>query len=315
MIRKKDKYLLWVINEKCVYTCKYCYLKFDKTKKPIEDCDNHDNIEKIINSINRNQIDYVFLAGAEPLLNKNIDDIIKKIDSKIILCTNAIVSDDDIWIKILKQNIDAISISLDSPTSYYNDKYRVNGSWEKVIKNIEFIKKYIKENRLQTKIGIYMVLSRKNIDLIKEMFIFCEKVLKVDYFIYQPITLPLNHPLYNNLSLVPSDLEILKKQILLLRHRKSNIYVPNMKYNKLLFRTLTSYKNKKCFLKNNFIFVMPNGRYANCPCNNPTRNIRLLDDTISLTFKSNSKCDFFSEECSNIYQLINFKEVLRYVKK
>lgn len=143
----------------------------------------------------------VLRAGAEPLLNNQIIEIIKKLKSfnkKVVLCTNDIISNDNLWDKLLVLDIDAISFSLDSYKKEYNDYVRVKNSWQMVTNNILNIKSKIKQKNLKTKIGVYSVITKMNLQDLYETYKFCSNDLCVDYYIYQPITLPPQHPLHKN---------------------------------------------------------------------------------------------------------------------
>lgn len=87
------KTLLWRITEKCNASCEYCFLKsngqprnkFAEIKDSI--------VENVIKGISENEIQKVIISGGEPLLVKNLTEIVRRIDSEtacdsIAICTN-----------------------------------------------------------------------------------------------------------------------------------------------------------------------------------------------------------------------------------
>lgn len=306
------KQVLWAINEKCPFNCKYCYLSFDNGHNPLVK-DNYRNCDTILKFLSNSLIKTVFLAGAEPLLNTNLVNIIKTLKSfnkQVVLCTNGIIKNEKLWKEILLTNLDAISFSLDSYNKVYNDSIRVQNSWQSVVNNILNVKSIIDQAELKTKIGVYTVITKQNIFDLFKTYEFCSKELNIDYYIYQPITLPPQHPMYSQLVIKEENLQELEKQINKINCLKTNTFTPNKDYINLMFKGIKRENIKQCFINNNFIFIMPNGMYCQCPCFCEKREIRSLKETDNVNFNQLSQCNCFSEECSNIYQLLTFKEIL-----
>ena len=87
----------------------------------------------------------VTLSGGEPLLNKNIADMLyycREKDMRISLFTNLLAIDDAL-IKVMKDvNISNVQVSLYSTDSICHDEItRVKGSYRKTISAIEKLKK------------------------------------------------------------------------------------------------------------------------------------------------------------------------------
>lgn len=311
-MKENYKQVLWAMNEKCPYGCKYCYLSFDEGHNPLVR-DNYQNNESTLRFLANPTIKTIFLAGAEPLLNADIVNIIKTLKSfnkQVVLCTNGIVTNQDLWNEILSTNLDAISFSLDSYKEEYNNYVRVRDSWQLVVNNILNIKSIINQHKLKTKIGVYSVITKLNLSDLYKTYEFCSEQLNLDYYIYQPITLPHQHPMYSQLVIDERDLKELESQINKINSSTLKTYKPNKDYINLMFEGLKRKPIKKCFINNNFIFVMPDGVYSQCPCFGAKRDIRRLKDTDNANFNQLMECNCFSEECSNIYQLLSFKEIL-----
>lgn len=309
----KKKNILWPLDNKCPYNCKYCYLRFDEKSNPVS-CTKNNNEMAVLNALDFKQVDKIFLAGAEPLANEKIFDIIKVLrdkNVKTILCTNGILLKENM--KKITDSLSAVSISLDSSTPEYTDYYRNKESWKKIVDSTQALKEKLIKNKSKTKIGIYMVVSHKNVEDVFQMFKLCQK-LNLDYFIYQPITLQKQHYLYKELVLTRKDISILKKQIENIAKADINIYVPNQKYNELMFDSLLSKRERRCFIDNDFLFLLPDGSFSACPVKSSLEKRNIYKDA-DYNFPCVENCKCFSEECSNIFQLLCFDEVLNYDKK
>lgn len=156
-----DRIMLCVSND-CNLRCKYCYaqggsygasrslMNIDTAKRFVGFCD------KSFSSINR-----IVFFGGEPLLNPHVIEYVCKYITKVftekdkriptfsVITNGTIIS--PLIIKIIKEYISEITISIDGPANIHN-KNRVyangNGSYDKVVKFIEEIKK-IKNLKIQ----------------------------------------------------------------------------------------------------------------------------------------------------------------------
>ena len=183
--------ILWALNSKCSFHCKYCYLDFSEDNNPINNKNtvnsiniNDECIFEFIRKLEKYQITRVFIAGAEPLSNpQKTLEIIKRIKNynvQVVLCTNGYLID-KYYKEIIESKVDALSISLDSYKKDYNDKYRqypTDDGVDRVIKGIKILK-----NLSNIKIGIYTVLTRLNLEDLEQTYKFVSD-LKVDYYIF-----------------------------------------------------------------------------------------------------------------------------------
>lgn len=113
------------------------------------------SIRKIINATG-DKIFYVnlFFQG-EPLLNKNIFEIIKKFKEKKVIVgtsTNAHFLDENTAKALVKSGLDRIVISLDGADSDTYSAYRVGGDFELVIRNLRNLMKIKRELNSDTPI-------------------------------------------------------------------------------------------------------------------------------------------------------------------
>lgn len=155
--------LILEVTEKCNLKCKYCYQnKLDKNRKGawhLKDMSweiAKDSVDYFIKKISHPKRTtskgscYLSFYGGEPLLNigliEKCIEYIRSLDLDDIITyyvtTNATIIDDRIADFLEKNNI-YLLVSLDGP-KYENDRNRIfkngNGSYDKIVKNLEFIK-------------------------------------------------------------------------------------------------------------------------------------------------------------------------------
>lgn len=326
------KTILWALNSKCGFNCKYCYLNFPEDKNPINNINNkesedlsEDEIFEFISKLKENGIERIFIAGAEPLSYPTktfkIIEEIKKYDLQVVLCTNGYTLSKN-YKEIIKCKIDAISISLDSYDKNYNDKYRQypeNNGWEKVVDGIKLLKKEKIQQKSNIKIGIYAVLTKINMKNLDVTYQFVSK-LGLDYFVFQPIYLDKDNELFEELTLDKSNIKELKKMIKKIYYEETNTKLPNKQYIELLVKSIEGSIEtiKNCFAGEKLFFVTPDGGIHSCPSSNC-----IVDEKQKLTIKDNLKeifkegkykiasCEKFSEDCVNMWQLMAFDEILK----
>jgi organic radical activating enzyme len=134
---KNKNILLWRITEKCNAKCDYCFLKSGTLSTLVKSAKSNapeinDSIVKtVIEKITENKIQKVIISGGEPLLVKNLVDIIKKIAAKatcesITICTNGIkLKDHNFYRKILElKNIKKFKKFVISIDHHNEDSYK-----------------------------------------------------------------------------------------------------------------------------------------------------------------------------------------------
>lgn len=152
-------YVFLSLSNLCNANCKFCDVKTNKEFKSTID------IYKLIDELVELGTKYIhFTGGGEPFAN---DDIFKyleyctKKDLKIIFISNGYNIDEEKIIQMSKYNIHAVFFSIDSFDSKIHDNIRgVKGIWERVTNNINLIKKYMPN----VKINLNHVLNKTNID-------------------------------------------------------------------------------------------------------------------------------------------------------
>jgi len=135
--------LVWELTSDCNLRCKHCYYHDYNEKFVSNDDLSSEKIMEIIDEVAEMNVIHITLSGGEPLLAKNIFEIIKKIKSKNIaikFSTNGTLVTQDIAKKLsqlLNPKMDDVQISLDGACKETHDITRGKGSFEKTMQGIE----------------------------------------------------------------------------------------------------------------------------------------------------------------------------------
>lgn len=125
------KPILFPITYQCNLNCSYCSEK-EKRDKVVD-------IEKGIELIEKNDNDWVYITGGEPLTVKNIVDVVrrlKKAGKKVGLTTNGTIHK----FEVLKY-LDRIGVSIDGDEEF-TGKNRGKGTYKKAVKFLKEATKY-----------------------------------------------------------------------------------------------------------------------------------------------------------------------------
>jgi len=327
VIKTNQISLLWALQSSCNLFCRYCYFSDNYPDSPKGD--NDLQIETILNFITKFEeglISRVFIAGGEPLLIKSLPNLIKSLKTsgcKIIICTNGLPLTNARLSTFLCEYVDAVSISLDSHEAEYNDYWRVDKSrrgWSSVVEGIKtllFAKKNYKSN---IKIGVYTVLTKMNLYSILETAKFISN-LGVDYYVVQPVSLPTNHYLFDDLVLTKNDYSCLEQKLSLLQNANFPMKLPPRDYfEKILKSVMTTdfLEQQSCFGGRELYFIKPDGTVWDCPstykiANTPqNKHFTIIGQKPSEIFKKNKKkkCLYFSQDCVNMWALMAFDKLL-----
>ena len=127
-----------LLTKLCNFQCSYCFSK----------CNNHlgkeelaiEKFELIIKQLKARGVKYVILSGGEPLLYRNIYQVIEKLiynSFEISLCTNAYYASDEVCKKLHKLGLRKVTISLDAiDKESFEDITNRSNTYDFVIKGI-----------------------------------------------------------------------------------------------------------------------------------------------------------------------------------
>lgn len=103
----------WIIEENCNLNCPYCFQNSFGNEIFVH----NESAEKVILKLKEKKIKYVVLTGGEPLLCKNLFQIIEllqKAEISIGICTNAILANEEFCSNLCKTLVRNITINMSS---------------------------------------------------------------------------------------------------------------------------------------------------------------------------------------------------------
>ena len=130
---------------------------------------------KIIDEVEGNVEAITFASRGEPTLNKDFSKMLKYCESKFLalkLNTNASMLNERLINEILSSDLQTIVFSIDEKDKEKYEKIRVNGKFEKIIKNLELFneirtKKYSRADKIVRISGV-KINNEQNIESMKK---------------------------------------------------------------------------------------------------------------------------------------------------
>ncbi|EQB89717.1 hypothetical protein M918_19145 [Clostridium sp. BL8] len=172
------------VTNKCNLSCAYCS-KCVKDEELGVDI-NFNNLKEYLNLLleeKKAEDTIVNITGGEPLLNKELRQILEYLKSKklrVILWTNGFYLDDS-NIQWIKENCTFVAIPLDSVNEENNDRIRGKGAYEASIKAINLCKKHNIDVIISATATVF------NINELKEIAILGESLEVYSMVINEPI--------------------------------------------------------------------------------------------------------------------------------
>ena len=166
----------------CNLKCTICYLQNTKLKREKHRM-SFGEFKKLIDQVDHHIIYASLFFAGEPLINRDIYDMIAYCDEKDIITsisTNAMLMDEKASKNLINDGLDRLIISFDGATKKSYEKIRVGAKWETVIKNIKKMMKLKKEfNSNRPFVSLQMVVTKDNENEIDKFMKLANK-LKVD---------------------------------------------------------------------------------------------------------------------------------------
>lgn len=167
---------------KCNLTCSMCWA-YKASEYRTNTFLEYQDFKKIVDDISSFCSKLFFSFCGEPLLNRDIYDMIKYAERHNIivgLSTNATLLTKNNVIKLLESNLDELVISLDAANRSTYESMRVGGDFEKVISGVEFLINEKNRRRLSIpKVILQTILTQKNEAEVNE-FIRLAKDIRAD---------------------------------------------------------------------------------------------------------------------------------------
>jgi MoaA/NifB/PqqE/SkfB family radical SAM enzyme len=312
------KVLLWHITSKCNQSCKYCYGTFTGSSyrakaKYIRDVP----LEKMLetaDSLAALGFHRAHICGGEPFLRKDIWDLLIRLNQNNIqtfVLTNATLIPPKFSHHFTSGIFTNLSFSLDSINKSYNDWVRGNSSI--VISNIEKIVKMKRHYQVSTELGLYTVVTKRNINRLDELLDW-GLTIGLDYMSFQLVYLPSYHPYYNDLAITSEDKDHLIPVFERLKNLHERIRVPGntlfeMSYQFLLGRKLCA---RNCFCERDFCYLFLDGIGNVKRCPSKTGGIdhylgnicyKRLTDIVPEDCQTDIICEELSPDCIGVWEM------------
>ena len=148
-LKKLEEIYIEMTAQNCNLRCKYCFIDFKETK--IKDFIPVDKVKQNLNYLNKENIEYIHLTGAEPMLHPDFNHILRLClkYASVVIHTNALNINDK-KARFLRKveeennlgNEIIFMISIDSYIEKENDLLRGRGSFRKAVHAIQSLNKY-----------------------------------------------------------------------------------------------------------------------------------------------------------------------------
>lgn len=255
-VSKPNIKVLLQITERCNMKCKHCFVSSLAEGRDLS----FETIKNVIlPKLKEANVTRVTLTGGEPMVHRNIMDIIKLFSENkihVTLCTNAVGLNKLKIIEISKLNDVYVNVSLDGFSSASHGNFRGNDSdiiFNRIIDNIKLLSKYNLLNGIMTSPNKYSSIQ-EYIDICK-----FAKELNANYVLFNPLSNFGRGQYTQNLGYTKEELIELRKCI-----EKENF--ENEKFQVVFIRIPkdnSNYELSECNCEIPYIFT--NGDVAVCP--------------------------------------------------
>ncbi|NMM63780.1 radical SAM protein [Clostridium sp. P21] len=170
---KNIKDVEFKLTNRCNLKCLHCAASADINN---EDLLGTEEIIKILNKISKMNVDTLLLTGGEPLIRKDIEQILlhinKNFKGKVNLITNGTLINKEMA-AILKKCIGAISISIDGYDEKSTEYVRGKGVYKKIVQAVHYLKEvgFTKDT-----IDLSMTCTYQNIEHKDNFYNLCKKL-------------------------------------------------------------------------------------------------------------------------------------------
>ena len=146
MVNSKTNYpltsLYLYLTDQCNLTCSHCWISPGFSQQPQKGIP-LDTLKKTISDAQSLGLQTVKLTGGEPLLYKDLDDLLAFLASKkltIYIETNGTLFSKDTLESFRSANVSQVSVSLDAASKEIHDKIRgVKGSFQRTLKGMRLL--------------------------------------------------------------------------------------------------------------------------------------------------------------------------------
>jgi MoaA/NifB/PqqE/SkfB family radical SAM enzyme len=317
----QHRWVLWHVTGNCNFECIYCYGSFEgKSYKATYDPKLDVPIEYLLRAaddIASLGFNYVHINGGEPFMRRDIWRLIERLyylGVQPFLLTNASFLPARFEENFSQGWLKNLAFSLDALAPLYNDYVR--SDTEQVIANIETIANLKARHNVDTELGLYVVLTRLNIDLVPPLLDWARSV-GIGYINVQAVYLPEHHPRHAELSLTAQERLAALSLLEQLRGMRSDIRTSSDVLISLTDHLLAggNVAVRDCFCGQDFLFIDWKGNIVGCPCGLPSArqslgNIRerslmqiLEDNGRSAHADDGEVCPITTLDCLGMYEM------------
>ncbi len=260
---------LWHLIDSCNLECAYCYGSFSggsykqNIRKSLrENSADLDHARRLTDlGIRR-----VHFAGGEPLLRQDFWQLAEHFTMSGIrtaATTNGTIYSSREEEGLRSGALHRLMVSIDTMDPSYGNLYREKHSL--VLRNLERIVEQRHKDNWSTEIGIYCVVSRKNLQDSIELARWASDQ-GVDYFSVQPVHLPKDHRLKKELSLRADDLPDIKALFEELEPLRASMRLSHPSYLSLWEPLiLNPGRIDRCFAGSELLMINSRGEITSCP--------------------------------------------------
>ncbi|NPA69660.1 MAG: radical SAM protein [Crenarchaeota archaeon] len=256
------------VTNRCVLKCPHCYRNSSHLST---DELSHDDCIKIIDKIASVGTRLLVFSGGEPLLRKDIYDLVSYASSRGLSCaiaTSGLLVDEDVVNKLVESGLKFVAISLDSTRPEVHDSFRgVRGLWERAIKAIKLFVDH------GVTVQVNFTLCKFNRDDVLNMVDLCDK-LDVDHLhIFHIVPTGRASRSYEDLKLDMRDVLEICLRAVEYGYGRLNVkptcvpqFWPFLKINRPdIYEKIVKGRAIGCIAARSYIYVSPRGEVYPCP--------------------------------------------------
>lgn len=330
----RDATLLWALRSPCAFACPHCYfgtIEEHKQAPPTEvGVLSHlartdlpaATLKAFARTLASSPIARVVIAGGEPLdwpATLDVIELVKAAGCEVVIATNGIpLTRPHVVERLIALGVDGVSVSLDSADAQTNDQLRPSRSgrfgYDDVVAGIRALLD-ARSDRRAPRAGIYTVVMRERPQEITEMARLAEEI-GVDYYVPQPISLPTDHKLFEELTHREEDVAAVADQLDRLYTEPSSLAIPDPAYARRFLASISTHdsgRESDCFGGARLFFIQPDGSVWDCPSDRriaataPERRRSIRDSDAHTLFTERpacTDCALFSRDCVNMWPLV-----------
>ncbi|MFH0832883.1 MAG: radical SAM protein [Candidatus Aenigmatarchaeota archaeon] len=220
----KEKILSFNINTNCNLRCRMCGIPNRKWEEMTTE-----QVKKMLDELHGLGFGTIFMAGGEPLLRKDIYEIIaygNELNIDMVLITNGTLISEQVAQKLRESGVYSVSVSLDGPMEVH-DYFRGKGVYDRTVNGIKNLRKY------GVRTGMAMTIMKPNYMHMCDIVELAHE-LGVESLIFQPYCQypGVSNSMTEKLSLDSNDFAKFRKEFFKTIHliRKYRMYTAPMEF-------------------------------------------------------------------------------------